>query len=197
MIIGLNNQKVRHHNKQVLLALLYQLKEASKSTLARHCELSIPAVSTILDELVADGAISHSEQNLSLRGINGGSYRIASGKGASAVYIYRRKNRPYTVRIITNDSTVMNRLPRIVTSHKGMLAKKPTFSMADCTSPGSATPWKSSSAMPRARRTRSCRPTLPTWKPDGCCSSMPRRWQANLCLRRRRLTAKDRTIRPA
>ncbi|WP_254203567.1 ROK family transcriptional regulator [Aeromonas sp. FDAARGOS 1407] len=79
---GLNNQKVRHHNKQVLLALLYQLKEASKSTLARHCELSIPAVSKILDELVADGAISHSEQNLSARGISGGSYRIASGQGA-------------------------------------------------------------------------------------------------------------------
>ncbi|MEH8149636.1 ROK family transcriptional regulator [Aeromonas veronii] len=82
MSIGLNNQKVRHHNKQVLLALLYQLKEASKSTLARHCELSIPAVSKILDELVADGAISHSDQNLSQRGINGGSYRIASGQGA-------------------------------------------------------------------------------------------------------------------
>lgn len=82
MSIGLNNQKVRHHNKQVLLALLYQLKEASKSTLARHCELSIPAVSKILDELVAEGAISHSEQNLSQRGINGGSYRIASGQGA-------------------------------------------------------------------------------------------------------------------
>ncbi|MGU5815154.1 ROK family protein [Aeromonas hydrophila] len=78
----MNNQKVRHHNKQVLLALLYQLKEASKSTLARHCELSIPAVSKILDELVAEGAISHSEQNLSQRGINGGSYRIASGQGA-------------------------------------------------------------------------------------------------------------------
>ncbi|WP_257619290.1 ROK family transcriptional regulator [Aeromonas jandaei] len=82
MSTGLNNQKVRHHNKQVLLALLYQLKEASKSTLARYCELSIPAVSKILDELVADGAISHSEQNLSQRGINGGSYRIASGQGA-------------------------------------------------------------------------------------------------------------------
>ncbi|HGK7310215.1 TPA: ROK family transcriptional regulator [Aeromonas hydrophila subsp. hydrophila] len=78
----MNNQKVRHHNKQVLLALLYQLKEASKSTLARHCELSIPAVSKILDELVAEGAISHSDQNLSQRGINGGSYRIASGQGA-------------------------------------------------------------------------------------------------------------------
>ncbi|MGL6468945.1 ROK family protein [Aeromonas hydrophila] len=78
----MNNQKVRHHNKQVLLALLYQLKEASKSTLARHCELSIPAVSKILEELVAEGAISHSEQNLSQRGINGGSYRIASGQGA-------------------------------------------------------------------------------------------------------------------
>ena len=49
------------------------------------------------------------------------------------------KNLPYTDIIIMNDSTVMNRLPRIVTSHKGMLAKKPTFSMADCTSPGSAT----------------------------------------------------------
>ncbi|WP_254204049.1 ROK family transcriptional regulator [Aeromonas jandaei] len=82
MNTGLNNQKVRHHNKQVLLALLYQLKEASKSTLARHCELSIPAVSKILDELVAEGAISHSDQNLSQRGINGGSYRIASGQGA-------------------------------------------------------------------------------------------------------------------
>ncbi|MFM5667600.1 ROK family protein [Aeromonas hydrophila] len=82
MSTGLNNQKVRHHNKQVLLALLYQLKEASKSTLARHCELSIPAVSKILDELVAEGVISHSEQNLSQRGINGGSYRIASGQGA-------------------------------------------------------------------------------------------------------------------
>lgn len=82
MSAGLNNQKVRHHNKQVLLALLYQLKEASKSTLARHCELSIPAVSKILEELVAEGAISHSEQNLSQRGINGGSYRIASGQGA-------------------------------------------------------------------------------------------------------------------
>ncbi|WP_238427737.1 ROK family transcriptional regulator [Aeromonas jandaei] len=82
MSSGLNNQKVRHHNKQVLLALLYQLKEASKSTLARHCELSIPAVSKILDELVAEEAISHSEQNLSQRGINGGSYRIASGQGA-------------------------------------------------------------------------------------------------------------------
>lgn len=82
MITGLNNQKVRHHNKQVLLTLLYQLKEASKSTLARHCELSIPAVSKILDELIADGAISHSSQNLSQRGVNGGSYRIASSHGA-------------------------------------------------------------------------------------------------------------------
>ncbi|MNS00444.1 N-acetylglucosamine repressor [compost metagenome] len=82
MSIGLNNQRVRHHNKQVLLALLYRLKEASKSTLARHCGLSIPAVSKILDELVSEGSISHSDQNLSQRGINGGSYRITSDKGA-------------------------------------------------------------------------------------------------------------------
>ncbi|MGY3943109.1 ROK family transcriptional regulator [Aeromonas tecta] len=82
MITGLNNQKVRQHNKRVLLALLYRLKEASKSTLARHSELSIPAVSKVLDELAAEGAISHSALNLSQRGISGGSYRIASGSGA-------------------------------------------------------------------------------------------------------------------
>ena len=49
--------------------------------------------------------------------------KAASGSGASAVYIYKRKKRPYTVRIITKESTVMNKLPRIVTSHSGMLAR--------------------------------------------------------------------------
>ena len=65
--------------------------------------------------------------------------KAASGSGASAVYIYKRKKRPYTVRIITKESTVMNKLPRIVTSHSGMLARNPTFSIAVCISAGSDT----------------------------------------------------------
>ena len=55
------------------------------------------------------------------------------------MYIYKRKKRPYTVRIITKESTVMNKLPRIVTSHSGMLARNPTFSIAVCISAGSDT----------------------------------------------------------
>ena len=34
------------------------------------------------------------------------------------------------------ESTVMNRLPKIVTSHSGMDARKPTFPMAALISPG-------------------------------------------------------------
>ena len=59
--------------------------------------------------------------------------------GASAVYILSRKNRLYTVSIITKDSTVMNTLPSIVTSHRGMLARNPTSSMAVLISSGSVT----------------------------------------------------------
>ena len=47
------------------------------------------------------------------------------------MYIYILKNRPYTDIIIMNDKTVINRLPIMVTSHKGMLAQNPTFSIAD------------------------------------------------------------------
>ncbi len=65
--------------------------------------------------------------------------KLESGMGANAVYIYSRKNRPYTVRIMTKDSTMMNRLPRIVTSHSGMLARKLTFVMASEISVGSVT----------------------------------------------------------
>ena len=45
----------------------------------------------------------------------------------------------YTVIIITKDSAVMNTLPKIVTSHSGILARKPTSSMAVLISSGSVT----------------------------------------------------------
>lgn len=50
--------------------------------------------------------------------------------------LYSLKKRPYTVRIMMKESTRINRLPRMVTSHNGMLARKPTSSMAVWISPG-------------------------------------------------------------
>lgn len=44
----INNQQIRHHNKCVILELLYRQKRANKSTLARLAQISIPAVSNIL-----------------------------------------------------------------------------------------------------------------------------------------------------
>ncbi|WP_202303957.1 ROK family protein [Dryocola clanedunensis] len=73
---GLNNQRVRHLNRQTLLKLVWQHKRLSKSQFAQLTGLSIPAVSKILEELVTDGKLSHSAENLSNRGINSGSYQI-------------------------------------------------------------------------------------------------------------------------
>lgn len=59
----------------------------------------------------------------------------ASGIGEIAVYIYNLKNLPYTVKIITNDSIVMNIDPNSVTAHKGIDSKNPvllTASMISC-----------------------------------------------------------------
>ncbi|MBB1201905.1 ROK family protein [Enterobacteriaceae bacterium 89] len=73
---GLNNQRVRQLNRQTLLRLVWRHKRLSKSQFAQYTGLSIPAVSNILEELVADGRLSHSSENLSSRGLNSGSYQI-------------------------------------------------------------------------------------------------------------------------
>lgn len=73
---GLNNQRVRQLNRQTLLRLVWQHKKLSKSQFSQYTGLSIPAVSKILDELVADGRLSHSRETLSSRGLSGGSYQI-------------------------------------------------------------------------------------------------------------------------
>ncbi|MFZ3391348.1 ROK family protein [Buttiauxella gaviniae] len=73
---GLNNQRVRQLNRQTIMKLVWQHKRLSKSQFAQYTGLSIPAVSKILEELVRDGKLSHSSENLSNRGINSGSYQI-------------------------------------------------------------------------------------------------------------------------
>ncbi|CAI1040180.1 hypothetical protein [Serratia proteamaculans] len=77
---GLNNQRVRNFNKRVLCALLYREKVASKSTLARLSQLSIPAVGKILDELQEEQRVEHDPHNLHSRGLGGGSYRTAASR---------------------------------------------------------------------------------------------------------------------
>ena len=73
---GLNNQTVRQHNRRAIMALIWRHKRLSKSQLATHTGLSIPAISKILDELVGEEKLSHSSENLSSRGINSGHYQI-------------------------------------------------------------------------------------------------------------------------
>ena len=47
--------------------------------------------------------------------------------GAIAAYIYNLNIRLYTVRIMMNDKTVINRPPSRVTAHRGMESQKPTL----------------------------------------------------------------------
>ena len=60
--------------------------------------------------------------------------------GASAAKIYNLNIRPYTVKIMTNDSTVINRLPSNVTIHSGIESQKPTEFILSMTSCGSDVP---------------------------------------------------------
>ena len=73
---GFNNARVRQTNKQVFLGHLWREKQLSKSRLAQITGLSIPAVSNILQELLDEGRITHSRENLSQRGLNSGSFQI-------------------------------------------------------------------------------------------------------------------------
>ena len=99
---GLNNQRVRHHNKTVLMALLYRQKVASKSTLARQSQLSIPAVSKILDDLLSEGRIVWHKINLHQRGLSGGSYQVAPDNA----HILCMNITPYRIESIVVDSLI-------------------------------------------------------------------------------------------
>lgn len=75
---GMNSHYMRCYNKSVIISHLYREKIASKSTLAHLSQLSIPAVSNILDELLEEGYLNRLSQNLHKRGNNSGSYQIAT-----------------------------------------------------------------------------------------------------------------------
>jgi predicted NBD/HSP70 family sugar kinase len=73
----ISNQQIRRHNKCVILEHLYREKRASKSTLARLAQISIPAVSNILDELLCEGRVHNVEDEKQTRGHSSGSWLIA------------------------------------------------------------------------------------------------------------------------
>ncbi|HGY5002495.1 TPA: ROK family protein [Klebsiella oxytoca] len=73
----INNQQIRHYNKGVLLEYLYRKKRASKSTLARLAQLSIPAVSNILQELEEEGRVVNVQDDHLSRGHSSGAWLIA------------------------------------------------------------------------------------------------------------------------
>lgn len=102
MLNGLNNQRVRHHNKMILMELLYRQKVASKSTLAQQSQLSIPAVSKILDSLLEEGRIVWNNTHLHQRGLSGGSYQIASDEA----HILCMNITPYRIESIVVDSLI-------------------------------------------------------------------------------------------
>lgn len=71
---GLNNLRMRQFNKKLIMSLIWRDKIVTKSLIAKYADLTIPAVSNILDELVLEGAIRHTATNLSNRGVGSGSY---------------------------------------------------------------------------------------------------------------------------
>lgn len=73
----INNQQIRHYNKGVLLEYLYRKKRASKSTLARLAQISIPAVSNILQELEEEGRVVNVPDDRLSRGHSSGAWFIA------------------------------------------------------------------------------------------------------------------------
>ncbi|WP_058913217.1 ROK family protein [Entomohabitans teleogrylli] len=74
--VSINNQHIRRYNKCVLLEHLYREKCAAKSTLARLAQLSIPAVSKILDELTAEQRVIQQPAPQRQRGHSAGLYQI-------------------------------------------------------------------------------------------------------------------------
>ena len=73
---GLNNFRVREHNKALFMRLMWRYKRLGKSQFAQLSGLTIPATTKILQELLEEGKVTHSEVALSHRGVNSGSYQL-------------------------------------------------------------------------------------------------------------------------
>lgn len=77
MSVCINNQQIRRINKCVVLEHLYREKRATKSTLAKLAQVSIPAISNILEELAAEHRVLNVMDEKPSRGHSSGTWLIA------------------------------------------------------------------------------------------------------------------------
>ncbi|MDV7106358.1 ROK family transcriptional regulator [Vibrio sp. TH_r3] len=76
MIKGMNNKSVRSFNSKQVMRLLFQHRKLSKSQLAAKLELSIPALSKILNYLIDLELVEHIQVIHSGRGNSTGMYQM-------------------------------------------------------------------------------------------------------------------------
>ena len=68
---GFNNQQMRQYNCRIIMALLYKNKGMTKSQLALATQLSIPAITKVIDALIDQGRV---ENTVSLH-VNKGNFK--------------------------------------------------------------------------------------------------------------------------
>lgn len=75
---GLNNELMLKANRELLLQLLFCLKQSSISDLAKKMELSVPAVSRLVKDLQAQGLVEQASAPVRGRGRSAGEVKIKS-----------------------------------------------------------------------------------------------------------------------
>lgn len=75
---GLNNQQVRQYNCRIIMELLYKHKGMTKSQLAQSTQLSIPAITKIIDMLIEHGRVENTSSLQKRKGNFKGVYKVSS-----------------------------------------------------------------------------------------------------------------------
>lgn len=80
---GLNNQQVRQYNCRIIMELLYKHKGMTKSQLAQSTQLSIPAVTKIIDFLIEQGKVENALPLQTKKGNFKGLYKVSCNHPAT------------------------------------------------------------------------------------------------------------------
>lgn len=80
---GLNNQQVRQYNCRIIMELLYKHKGMTKSQLAQLTQLSIPAVTKIIDFLIEQGKVENTLSLQTKKGNFKGLYKVSCNHPAT------------------------------------------------------------------------------------------------------------------
>ncbi|EHR1279538.1 ROK family protein [Vibrio parahaemolyticus] len=80
---GLNNQQVRQYNCRIIMELLYKHKGMTKSQLAQSTQLSIPAVTKIIDFLIEQGKVENALSLQTKKGNFKGLYKVSCNHPAT------------------------------------------------------------------------------------------------------------------